>query len=196
MSYWVIFDQAMYLGFIGNYKMHVIRRIQMKALIILSTVCLLAMSIIQIMNLVNVFHGTMLQQTHGHRIQKNYRQFNARSENIKRNITGLARQRLYGQGKARHNQHEPSTYKVDEETLHLPDFVVKCKSGDYMNYMFVGGLVPCLHCLCLFAYSGIQHTLCCVFLRIVCPVLPVSLDCSFWLPLRYSLTFIDLWIRL
>ena len=78
-----------------------------------------------------------------------------------------------------HNQHEPSTYKVDEETLHLPEFVVKCKSGDYMNCMFVGGLVSCLHCLCLFAYSGVQHILRCVFLRIVCPVLPVSLDCSF-----------------
>ena len=89
----------MYLGFIGNYKMHVIRRIQMKALIILSTVCLLAMSIIQMMDLVNVFHDTMLQQKHDHRIQKNYRQFNARGENIKRNITGIARTRFYGPGK-------------------------------------------------------------------------------------------------
>ena len=34
--------------------------------------------------------------------------------------------------------------------------------------------------LCLFAYSGVQHILCCfclVFLRIVYPMLPVSLDC-------------------
>lgn len=99
MSYSVIFDQAMYLGFIGNYKMYVIRRIHIKVVIMLSTGSLLAMLIIQQMNLVNVFHGTMLQQTHGHRIQKNYRQFNARKENIKRNITGIGRQRLYGPGK-------------------------------------------------------------------------------------------------
>jgi hypothetical protein len=33
--------------------------------------------------------------------------------------------------------------------------------------------------LCLFAYSGVQHILCCVFLRLVYPVLPVSLDCPF-----------------
>jgi hypothetical protein len=34
---------------------------------------------------------------------------------------------------------------------------------------------------CLFAYSVVHHMLCCVFglffLRLVCPVLPVSLDC-------------------
>jgi hypothetical protein len=34
-----------------------------------------------------------------------------------------------------------------------------------------------LRCLCLFANSGVQRILCCVFLRIVCLVLPVSLDC-------------------
>jgi hypothetical protein len=36
-----------------------------------------------------------------------------------------------------------------------------------------------LHYLCLFAYSGVQHILCCVmccvFLRLVYPMLPVSL---------------------
>ena len=32
-----------------------------------------------------------------------------------------------------------------------------------------------LRYLCLFVYSGIQHILCCVFLRIVYPMLPVSL---------------------
>ena len=36
-----------------------------------------------------------------------------------------------------------------------------------------------LRCLCLFAYSGVKHILCCVLLRLVCPVLPVSLDCPF-----------------
>ena len=34
--------------------------------------------------------------------------------------------------------------------------------------------------LCLFAYSGVHHILCCfVFLRVMYPVLPVSLDCPF-----------------
>jgi hypothetical protein len=33
-----------------------------------------------------------------------------------------------------------------------------------------------LRYLCLFAYSGVQHILCCVFLRLVYPMLPVSLD--------------------
>ena len=41
--------------------------------------------------------------------------------------------------------------------------------------------MPCLRCLCLFAYSGDQHILCCVFalfyFRFVCRVLPISLDC-------------------
>ena len=89
--------------------------------------------------------------------------------------------------------------------------------------MLVGGLMSYLRYLYSFAYSGLHHILCCVFvfffLRIVFPILPVSLDyhfliapsvfynvylscvlCTvccqflwiilFWLPLRYSLTFI------
>jgi len=36
-----------------------------------------------------------------------------------------------------------------------------------------------LRYLCLFAYSGVQHILCCVFPRLVYPILPVSLDCPF-----------------
>ena len=53
-----------------------------------------------------------------------------------------------------------------------------------------------LHYLCLFAHSGIQHILCCVFvlfvfvLRIVYPMLLLSLDCPILIVLRYSLTFI------
>jgi len=39
--------------------------------------------------------------------------------------------------------------------------------------------MSCLHYLCLFAYSGVHYMLCCVFLRIVYPILPVSLDCPF-----------------
>jgi hypothetical protein len=45
-------------------------------------------------------------------------------------------------------------------------------------------------CIYLFMYSGIQHILCCVFLGLVYPMLPVSLDCPFLFHLRYSLTFI------
>jgi len=38
-----------------------------------------------------------------------------------------------------------------------------------------------LHYLCLFAYSDVQHILCFCFvcLRLVYPMLPVSLDCLF-----------------
>jgi hypothetical protein len=44
-----------------------------------------------------------------------------------------------------------------------------------------------LGCLCLLAYSGVQHILCCVFLHLVYPMLPVSLDCPFFIaPLVFS----------
>ena len=48
-----------------------------------------------------------------------------------------------------------------------------------------------LRYLCLFANSGDQHILCCMFcfvcLRLVCPILPVSLDCPFLIaPLVFS----------
>ena len=49
--------------------------------------------------------------------------------------------------------------------------------------LFVGRLMTYLHYLCLFTYSVVQHILCCVFvlsfLRLVCPMFQVSLDCSF-----------------
>ena len=49
--------------------------------------------------------------------------------------------------------------------------------------LFVGGLVVYLRYLCLFTYSGVQRLLCCGFgcvcLRLVCPILPVCLDCPF-----------------
>jgi hypothetical protein len=38
-----------------------------------------------------------------------------------------------------------------------------------------------LRCLCLLTLSDVHHILCCVCLRIVCPVLPVSLGCSFFI---------------
>jgi hypothetical protein len=53
--------------------------------------------------------------------------------------------------------------------------------------------------LCLCADSGIQHILCCVFfwswfffLRLLCPMLPVSLDCSFLIaPSDFSNVYLD-----
>ena len=35
--------------------------------------------------------------------------------------------------------------------------------------------MSCLPCLCLYVYSGVQHMSCCVFLRLVYSMLPVSL---------------------
>ena len=45
--------------------------------------------------------------------------------------------------------------------------------------LFVGKHMSYLHYLCLFAHSGVQHIMFCVFLRFVYPMLPVSLDCPF-----------------
>jgi hypothetical protein len=36
-----------------------------------------------------------------------------------------------------------------------------------------------LRYLCLLVYSGVHHILCCVFFRLVYPMLPVFLDCPF-----------------
>ena len=72
--------------------------------------------------------------------------------------------------------------------------ILMCSVRLYLQ-LFVGGLMFQLRYLCLFAYSAVQRILYCVFvfLRLVFPMLPVSLDCPFiLLPLRYSLTFIAL----
>ena len=61
------------------------------------------------------------------------------------------------------------------------DFLINAMFGSSLPPLFVGGLMFYLCCLCLFAHSGIQHILCCVFLRLVYPVLPVSLDCPFFI---------------
>jgi hypothetical protein len=52
--------------------------------------------------------------------------------------------------------------------------------------------VSYLRYLCLFPYNGVHHVLCFCFvcLRLAYPMLPVSLNCPFVLPLWYSLTFI------
>jgi len=38
-----------------------------------------------------------------------------------------------------------------------------------------------LRYLCLLAFIGVQHILCCVVLRLVYPMLLVSLDCPFFI---------------
>ena len=58
--------------------------------------------------------------------------------------------------------------------------------------MFVGGLLAYLRDLCLLAYSGVQHLLCCVFVLFFSTL--YTLCCPFFwivhfvLPLRYSLS--------
>jgi hypothetical protein len=50
---------------------------------------------------------------------------------------------------------------------------------------------PCLiYVICDCFRIVVAQTFCFVCLRLVYFMLPVSLDCPFWLPLRYSLTFI------
>jgi len=63
------------------------------------------------------------------------------------------------------------------DPFHLDDLEQFSKHYLYLQ-LFVGVLVFYLHYLCLFAYSGVRHILCCVFcfvfLRFVslkCPVL-------------------------
>ena len=58
--------------------------------------------------------------------------------------------------------------------------------------LFVGGLISYLSYLCLLAYSGGQHILCCVFFSSSCVHYVAFLwIVHFWLPLQYSLTFIS-----
>ena len=72
------------------------------------------------------------------------------------------------------------------------DFRIKLCSVRLYLQLFVEGLMSYLCYLCLFAYSGVQHISCCVFcfvwlrlvscvLCLVCPVLSVSLECSFFI---------------
>jgi len=68
------------------------------------------------------------------------------------------------------------------------------KAGLYQQKLFIGGLLSYLRYLCLFAYSGVQHILCCVFALFVFAL--CILYCQYlwivhsWLPLRVSLTSI------
>ena len=59
----------------------------------------------------------------------------------------------------------------------------RCSVRLYLQ-LFVGGLTSYLHYLCPFAYSGVQHILCCVFVLfffVLCTLCChlVSLDCPF-----------------
>ena len=65
------------------------------------------------------------------------------------------------------------------------DFRIKTYSVRPTLQLFVRGLVSYLHYLCLFAYNGVQHILCCVFvlfvfvLCLVYSILSAYLDCPF-----------------
>ena len=69
---------------------------------------------------------------------------------------------------------------------------------DYV--LFVGGIMSCLHCLFLFGHCGFQHKYCVEFVGfflffffgLVCPMLPVSLDCPFLIaPLVLSNVYLN-----
>ena len=70
--------------------------------------------------------------------------------------------------------------------------ITRCSVRLYL-LLFVGWRMSYLCYLCVFAYSGVQHILCCVFVFAV--IVLCTLLCQFlWivlfpLPLRYSLTF-------
>ena len=70
----------------------------------------------------------------------------------------------------------------------LDVFIIKMMFGSSLLPVVCRGVKSYLCYVCLFAHTGVQHILCCVFLRVVCPALPISLDCQF----LYSLTFIYL----
>ena len=69
----------------------------------------------------------------------------------------------------------------------------RCSVLIYLEF-FVRGFMSFLCCLCLLAHSGVQHILSCVFVLFF--LVLYTLCCQFlwivhfWLPYRYSLTFI------
>ena len=62
--------------------------------------------------------------------------------------------------------------------------------GSFLPPVVWRGVMSCLRCLCLFACCRVQHILCCIFLRIGTLCCQFLLIVHFWLPVRYSLTFI------
>jgi len=85
-----------------------------------------------------------------------------------------------------------SRHVVFEILLHRS--IKQCSVRVYRQ-LFVGGLMSYLHYLCLFAHSGVQHILCCVFILFVFVLCTLCYQflyiVHFWFPLRYSLTFIE-----
>jgi len=77
----------------------------------------------------------------------------------------------------------PTVFHFFFSTIHHLRFPKKKRSSIRLYLrLFVGGSMFYLRYLCLFVYSGVQHILLCfcfVGLRLVYPMLPVSLDCSF-----------------
>jgi hypothetical protein len=69
-------------------------------------------------------------------------------------------------------------------------FLIKRCSVRLCLQLFVGERMSYLCYLCLLTHSGVQHILHCAFVRLLSCVLQVSLDCYFFMPLRYFLTFI------
>jgi hypothetical protein len=64
-----------------------------------------------------------------------------------------------------------------------------------VRFVFVSSILSYLRYLCLFAYSGVPHILCCVFVLFV---FVLCILCyrflwivHFWLPLPYSLKFLN-----
>ena len=74
------------------------------------------------------------------------------------------------------------------------DLRKKTMFGLSLPPLFVGGLMSYLRYLCLFAYSGVQQILCCVFVFVFFVLCDLCCQflwiVQFWLPLRYSLPFI------
>ena len=62
-------------------------------------------------------------------------------------------------------------------------------------WLCVGGPISYLRYLCLFAYSGVQHIMCCVFALFFFVLYYLCYQflwiVRFWLPFRYSLAFIS-----
>ena len=89
--------------------------------------------------------------------------------------------------------------------LYVLSFVLWCplrfpnKSCSVRFYLqlFIGGFMSYLRYLRLFVYSGVQHTLCCVFVvffcRLVYPMFLVSLDCLlfFYCPSVFSNVYLS-----
>jgi len=70
--------------------------------------------------------------------------------------------------------------------IFLFDFRIKRCSVRLYLQLFVEGSMSYSRHLCLFAHSGVQHILCCVFVRLVYTMLLVSLGCPFWLSLTHK----------